>query len=514
MSQIKQILRLHQQGKSIKFIVRNLSVSRNTVRKYLALGRASGRPTGELLSLEEAELEQILSPGSGAEQTDRYGDLVGLYEYFCKELTRTGVTRWLLWSEYRQSHPDGYSYSQFCWHLARMGQARQVSMANLPHPPGEQTYIDFAGKYAEYVDRDSGEIRRVPLLVMTLGYSQYSYVEALPSQNTEDLVEGLSRGFVWFGGVTQALIPDNMKTAVVRADRYEPGINKVLEDLANHYQTVILPARPSHPRDKSLVEMSVREVYRQVLAPLRNQTFFSLGELNGAIRQQVQLWGERVFQGREETRRGRFELEQKALGPLPAEPFLIKKQMSLTVRNNSHIQLREDKHYYSVPHTYIKGKVKIIYTTRLVQIFCRGSLIASHPRDRTPWGYTTLKEHLPSQHQYWTERGPDWYRRRGRGISAEVGQLVERILTSRAYPEQAFRSLDGVLGLHRKVGSEQLTEAARIALSLDQCSYSFLSRLIKNGMAGQASTPPDPPARLPDHENIRGKEYFQESLNL
>jgi len=165
-----------------------------------------------------------------------------------------------------------------------MDRARKVSMANLPHPAGEQTYIDFAGKYGEYVDRDSGEIQRVPLLVMTLGYSQYSYVAALPSQNSEDLIEGLGQGFGWFGGVTKALIPDNMKTAVVKTDRYEPGINKVLEDLANHYQTVILPARPLHPKDKSLVEMSVREVYRQVLAPLRNQTFFSLAELNGAIR--------------------------------------------------------------------------------------------------------------------------------------------------------------------------------------------------------------------------------------
>ena len=515
MSQIKQILRLAQQGKSIKFIVRNLSVSRNTVRKYLALGQASGRSLEELLKLEDDQLGQLLMPAGQAADSDRQQTLASQYEYFCKELRRTGVTRWLLWSEYRQSHPDGYSYSQFCWHLSRLDDARRVTMANLPHPPGEQTYIDFAGKYAEYVDPATGQIQRVPVLLLTLGCSQYSYVEALPSQTGEDFIDGLNCGVRWIGGVTKVLIPDNMKTAVVKTDRYEPGINRLLEDFANHYQTVILPARPAAPRDKSLVETAVRDVYRHVFAPLRNRRFFSLAELNQAIREQLEIWHNRPFQRRSETRRQRFDqLERPALQPLPKEPFVIKKPASRTVRNNSHIELAEDKHYYSVPHGYIKQKVKILYTTQLVQIFCRGSLIASHQRDRTPHGYTTVKEHLPSHHQHWMDRGPGWYRSRANRISPEVGQLVERILTSRAYPEQAFRSCDGVLGLHRKVGSTVLTEAARIALELDCCTYSYVNRLIKNGMASAGSTDQPLPAKLPDHDNIRGKDYFQHSLNL
>jgi len=515
MSQIKQILRLHKHEKSIKFITRTLSVSRNTVRKYLALQQASGREMDELLELEDNQLQQMLMPEGEENQTDRYQVLARQYDYFCKELRRTGVTRWLLWSEYRQSHPDGYSYSQFCWHLGRLDNARNITMGNLPHPPGEQTYIDFAGKYAEYVDPDTGQIHRVPLLVMTLGYCQCSYVEALNSQTGEDLIDGLNSGFAWFGGTTKAAIPDNMKTAVVKTDRYEPGINRLLEDLANHYQMVILPTRPGSPRDKSLVESAVRDVYRHVLAPIRNRTFYSLAELNQALRDQLEIWHDRTFQGRSETRRQRFEsVERPALQPLPQEPYLIRKDTSRTVRNNYHVQLGEDKHYYSVPHIYVNKKVKIIYSTRIVQIFFRQELIATHLRDRTPFGYTSVKEHLPSHHQHWLDRSPQWYLNRAHRISPQVGELIERILASRSYPEQAFRSCDGVLGLHRKVGSAILTRAAVIALELDCCTYSYVKRLIQNGMATAGAGNSPESTQLPRHENIRGKDYYQQSFNL
>jgi hypothetical protein len=252
------------------------------------------------------------------------------------------------------------------------------------------------------------------------------------------------------------------------------------------------------------VETGVRETYRNVFAPIRNQTFFSLAEINQAFRRQLESWGDRPFQGRTETRRQRFEsVERAALQALPEAPFVIKKKRSPTVRNNSHIQLGEDKHYYSVPFTYIKKKVLVIYSPLLVDIYFKGSLIASHQRNRTPYEYTTVREHLPSHHRHWMDRGPDWYRLRAGRISKEVGQLIERILNSKMYPEQAFRSCDGVLGLHRKVGSEELTEAARIALELDCCTYSYVNRLIQNGMASRALNKPSAPAELPDRQYSR-----------
>ena len=476
MSQIKQIFRFTQQGKSIKFIARSLSVSRNTVRKYLLLQQASGRAVEELLQLEDNQLQQVLLPPGQVGDDQRYQVLLERYDYFCSELRRTGVTRWLLWSEYRQNHPGGYCYSQFCKHLHDLGDARNLTMANLAHPPGEQIYIDFAGKHAEYVDPMTGQIHQVPVLLLTLGHSHYSYVEAIASGKGEQVVCTVQRGLRFFGGVSKVIVPDNMKTAVVKTDRYEPGINRLFEDLANHYHMAVLPVRSRRPKDKSIVESSVRDVYRHIFAPLRNRIFYSLAELNQGIHEQLAVWHERPFQNREGSRGQLFkEVEQPALQPLPEAPFLIKKYASLTIRNNCHIQIREDKHYYSAPHGYARKKVQVIYTPDRVQIFCQGTLIAAHQRDRTPYRYTTLKEHLPENHRHWLDRGPGWYRKRANHISAEVGRLIDCILSSKTYPEQTYRSCDGILGLHRKVGSEQLTEAARIALELDCCSYSFIN---------------------------------------
>lgn len=513
MSQIKQILRLHQHGKSIKAIARSLAVSKNTVRKYVALQKATNRSIEELLRVDDNELQQMLFPVEGSDSSNRHRYLDDHYEYFCKELRRRGVTRWLLWSEYRQSQPDGYSYSQFCWHLQQLDGAAKVTMAGLPHPAGEQMYVDFAGEYGRYIDPGSGQTCKVPVLVVTLGFSQYSYIEAIESQKTEDFLYGLQRALRFFTGVTKLIIPDNMKSAVIKSDRYEPGLNRMLEDFANHYDAGVFPARPGRPKDKPLVESAVRDVYRHVYAPLRNVKFFSLNELNQAYRQQLDLWHDRTFQGRTDTRRQRFETAEKpALHPLPIHEFEIKKYLSLTVRNNCHIQLSEGRHYYSVPYSFARQKVKIIYTPKRVQIYHRTNLIAQHQRDRKPYGYTTVKEHLPSHHQIWLERDANWYLQRALRISAQVARLVERILVSRAHPEQAYRSCDGVLSLQRKVGSDMLTEAAAVALDLNCCTYSFVNNLIKNGMASPSKQ--EPLAELPKHDNIRGKDYFQQTLNF
>jgi transposase len=513
MSQIKQILRLHSHGTSIKAISRSLSVSKNTVRKYISLQQASNRSIEDLLQVEDNRLEHLLFPGDGSDTAKRHRYLAEHYEYFRKELQRRGVTRWLLWSEYRQSQPDGYSYSQFCWHLQHLDAAARVTMGNLPHPPGEQLYVDFAGESGRYTDPQTGQTCQVPVFVATLGFSQYSYMEALHSQKAEDLLDGLQRALQFFGGVTKLIIPDNMKAAVIKSDRYEPSLNRLLEDIANHYGTVIVPARPAHPKDKSLVESGIRDLYRHVYAPLRNRQFFSRNELNRAYWQQLELWHDRTFQGRSETRRQRFEtLEKPALQPLPAHAFEIKKYLSLTVRNNTHIQIKEDLHYYSVPYRYIKQKVKVIYTPRLVQIYHQGELVAQHQRVRTPFGYTTVQQHLPSHHQVWIQRDATWYLRRASRISPQVVRLMEQILASRAHPEQAYRSCDGVLSLHRKAGGTLLSQAAQIALDMNCCTYSFLKNLIQHGMASHYQ--PQPIGPLPEHSNIRGKDYFQQSFNF
>ena len=516
MSHIKQIFRYRHQGRSIKFIKRELGVSRNTVRKYLALGEASGRSIADLLALDEPELDRVLLPGDGQHPCDeRYKQLAENHEFYKAELKRPGVTRWLLWSEYRQSHPGGYSYSQFCWHLQQLAKADQATMANLDHRPGDQLYVDFAGITMHYIDPDTGQIHDVPVLVATLGMSQYNYVQALPSQKAEDFFSGLANALEFFGGSPLCIIPDNLKAAVIKSDRYEPSLNTMLVDFANHYKMAALPTRPTSPQDKSLVETAVREAYRNIYARLRNQTFFSLGELNQAIKKQLADWHDKPFQNQPHTRRGRFEeFERPALQPLPDEPFCIKKPRTLTVRKNSHVHLAEDQHYYSVPHSYIGHKVQVIYTVKLVQIYYKQQLIASYRRSRTPYGYTTIKEHLPSHHQHWLDRSPDWYRDQARRIGEQVVELIDCIIAKRAHPEQAYRSCDGVLSLSRKVGKARLCKAAGIALSVGETNYSFVKRLIQNGMSDRPAGSSPEPAGLPEHHNIRGKTYYQKTLNI
>ena len=515
MNHIKQIFRYRHQGRSIKFIERELGVSRNTVRKYLALRKASGRSIRDLLALEDHELHKVLLPSGEQTRDERHEQLTGQYEYLKNELGRPGVTRWLLWSEYRQSHPSGYSYSQFCWHLQQLAKADQATMANLDHRPGDQLYVDFAGITMQYIDPNTGEIHKVPVLIATLGMSQYNYVQALPSQKAEDFFSGLANALEFFGGSPLSIIPDNLKAAVIKSDRYEPSLNTMLVDFANHYQMTALPTRPSSPQDKSLVETAVREAYRNIYAPLRNRQFFSLGELNEAIKKQLALWHDKPFQNQQHTRRGRFEqFERPALQALPAEPFYIKKPRTLTVRKNCHVHLTEDQHYYSVPHTYIGNKVQVIYTVKLVQIYYKQQLIASYRRDRTPYRYTTIKEHLPSHHQHWLDRSPGWYRDQARRIGDEVVELIDCIIAKRAHPEQAYRSCDGVLSLSRKVGKARLCKAAGIALSVGEANYSFVKRLIQNGMSDLTPASSAEPAGLPEHNNIRGKTYYQKTLNI
>ena len=515
MSQIKQILRLHYNQHSIKSIVRNLSVSRNTVRKYLAMQQACGKSIPELLELDDLQLYAVLFPGNGLDSSNRYQELSNLYEYFKEELNRPKVTRWQLWVEYRQNYADGYSYSQFCWHLQQLGKADQATMAGLPHPPGEHLYVDFAGIKMEYMDRDTGELHRVPVFVATLGMSQYNYVEAVPSQRTEDFLRALTNALRYFGGVPRLIIPDNLKAAVIKTDRYEPQLNRMLEDFANHYQTSILPARPASPQDKSLVETAVREAYRNIYVPVRNQKFFSISDINEAIMARLQIWHDRPFQEHGDTRAQRFEqVERPALHRLPDEPFYIKKDCSLQVRKNSHIRLAEDKSYYSVPYCWIGQQARLIYTDKLVQIYCKNNLVASHRRNRSAFVYNTIKEHLPSHHQHWLDRSPGWYQARAEYMGPHVLELVKAVFARRKHPEQAYSSCDGILALKHKFCAEKLNEAARIAISLDEPTYSFVKRLLTSGLDTYRCPDPSDAASLPEHTNIRGKSHFQQTLSL
>ena len=313
MSQIKQLIILKRQGKGVKTIARILDISKNTVKTYLfkldklLTGKRAEKMTIEaLLNLDEPELYTLFHPGNPSYEDSRYEYFKASLEYYQKELEKTGVTRMLLWEEYRQSNPDGYSYSQFCFHLDQQQTAKGKPTMVLDHKPAEKLFIDFAGKTIPHIDRETGEVISCQLFVACLPYSDYAFAIAVPSQSTSDFLYALSRCLEDLGGVPQLLVPDNLKAAVIKADRYEPDINQALEDFANHYGKAVLPARVRKPQDKALEENQVKILYSRVYAKLRNMQCFDMTSLNQAIRLKVKSHNQTRMQKKPYCREEKF----------------------------------------------------------------------------------------------------------------------------------------------------------------------------------------------------------------
>lgn len=507
MSQVKQILRLHQQGKGKKTIAKALSISKNTVKDYIQKAIESNLLIEVLLALEDPVLEGKLCSGNPSYKDDRYDQLKAQLDYFSKELKKVGVNRQVLWEEYKAGNPSPYSYGQFCYHIQQYLRSSKPSMV-LDHKPGDKLYVDFAGKLLFYVDRQTGEEIKVQVFVACLPYSDYCFAMAVPSQKMEDFIYALGCCLKELGGVPQTLVPDNLKAAVIKADPYEPDINQALEDFANHFGTSVTPARPRKPQDKSLVENQVKLIYSRVYAKLRNLTFFDLPSLNQAIAQKVKDHNQTRMQQKEYCREEKFLADEKhTLQPLPAEPFEIKYYREHKVAKNNHIYLGMDKHYYSVPFTYIGMRVKVIYTRSLVKIYHKANLIATHPRNHRKGGYTTRKEHLCSHHQYYKERSPTYYLQRGYNHSETLYQYMEALFKQDKYPEQLYKTCEGVLNLARKTNLEPFTKACAIALEHQNYSYKFLQQVLENRMTEYPEESVVKP--LPSHGNIRGASSYK-----
>lgn len=514
MSQIKQLLILHQQGKGIKTIARTLSMSKNTVRAYLqkleAMSSCSKHVTtiGELLKLENPELEAKFHAGSPAYKEDRYEHFKSQIGYFIKELNRTGVSRQLLWQEYKQQNPNGYGYSQFCFHLHQQRVAAKPSMV-LEHKPGEKLFIDFAGKKLYYVDKSTGEMISCEVFVACLPYSDYSFVMAVKSQTVGDVLYALGRCLSHLGGVPMALVPDNFKAAVVEASPYEPKINQALEDFANHYQTAVVPARVRKPKDKALVENQVKLIYSRVYAKLRNMTFFDIESLNEAISEKTREHNQTRMQQKPYCREELFLAEEKQhLKQLPTQPFELKHYRVSTVAKNNYIYFSEDKHYYSVPYTLIGQKVKVIYTRSMVHIYANQKPVAVHPRDYRAGEYSTHRNHLCSEHRYYLDRSPEYYLKKAKKRSQVLYELIDLIFKQDKYPEQLYKSCEGLFSLYRKAELKNFELACRIAIENQYYSYRFVKNILKNNMAQASEYLPLKP--LPTHNNLRGKAHFQQ----
>jgi transposase len=514
MSKIKQMLQLHLQGTSNRKIALELEMNKETVNRYVKRAESDSMSLRELLGLDDPILEHRMTGGSPAYPDERFECFKQMLPYIDKEMGRKHVTLKRLWEEYLLDHPGGYGLSQFRFHYNQNSKAQSPStVLHDLYVGGEKIFIDFAGDTMEYIDLDTGEVIRVQMFVACLPATDYGYALGVPSQRSEDFVYAIASCFKSLGGAPKIIVPDNLKSAVIKTDPYEPNINRVLEDLANHYGCVVIPARPAHPKDKSLVENLVKLVYRRVYAELRNEKFYSLGELNKAVSEKMQVHNRKRMQQHPYSREEQFlAIEKPELRPLPQADFEVRCYTTLKVGVNGCIYIGRDKHYYSVPYTHIGQDVKVIYTRTLVKVYHQGECISTHTRDCAPGKYTLVREHLASHAQAYRDRSPEYYILRGRKATAELGQIIEYMFVTATVPVETFyRGCEGLLHLHRTTDPTLFRKACEAALLYQKYQYSFVLRLVKSKCMGLESiaTETEDLSAPPCHTNIRGKEQFK-----
>jgi transposase len=505
MRKVREVLRLkHALGASERQIAGAVGISRSTVAEYLRRAAVIGITWPVPAELDDAELERrLFTPAAFDGHPERpQPDWNGVH----KELKRRGVTLLLLWEEYRAERRDGYGYSRFC-DLYR-GWRRTISPTmRQTHGPAEKLFVDFAGDTVAVFDVAIGAERRAQIFVAVLGASNYTYVQARWSQGLSDWIGAHVDALRTIGGVPKAIVCDNLKAGVTAACRYEPGINRTYQELAQHYDTAILPTRPRKPRDKAKVEAAVLIVERYVLARLRNRRFFSLNELNAAIGEIVADLNAKIMRKLAVSRAELFaQIDRPALKPLPSLPYQYAEWKKCRVAPDYHVEVAD--HYYSVPSRLIRQEVEARITDTTVEILHRGTRVASHARSFVPHRHTTIPEHMPSAHRRYADWTPARIMREAGRIGPAAIALVEAIMQAKPHPEQGFRACLGILRLARTYGSARLEAACRRGNDIGATTYGSVASILKHGLdkAYAHETPPDePPIR---HENVRGSGYF------
>ena len=509
MRKVKQILRLKfEVGMSNRAISRACNVGRETIRDYLIRFKESGLTWPEVGQMDEADVEQLLFTNSGSKGCS--GKRVApCWVSIHEESKKKGVTLRLLWEEYYQSDPaSAYSYSQFC-NLYKQWKKKLSPVMVQTYKAGELAFVDYAGVKLPYINRLTGEVKEASIFVAALGASSYTYAEAQESERLDCWIRGHINAFEYFQGVPEIVVPDNLKTGVKSPCYYEPEINPTYDDLSMHYGFVVIPARVKRPRDKAKVETAVQVVERWVLAPLRKRTFFSVDEINEAIKPLLDNLNNRQMKHLERTRHQLFEaIDKPALKPLPQRPYEYAERKTATVAINYHV--RFNKHYYSVPYTLVGSKVQIRATPTTVEIFHRGQRVASHLRDDTPGRYTTKDSHMPSNHKRRKQRwSPERFIRWAQSIGPQTCEVIRELLGSKRHPEQAYKSCMGVLKLADKYGPQRLENASKCANESNLCSYRHIRNILKNNMDKTLTQSSFKVYPVFNHEYVRGQHYYQ-----
>lgn len=505
MRMAREILRLYF-GLHLKKrqIGRACGVAPSTVVDYIQRAEEAGISWPLPEDLDDTAIEALLNERKGSPKPSRR-PLPAMDEIHL-ELRKKGVTMQLLWLEYKERFPEGYQYTQFCEYYNRWAKTLELSLRQ-EHRAGEKMFIDFAGKTIPIIDPSTGEETGAEIFVAVLGASNYTYAEALPSQSLPFWIRAHIHAFEYFHGVSEILVPDNLKSGVTKACRYEPDLNPVYLSLAQHYGTAIIPARPGRPKDKAKVEAGVLVVTRWIIAALRHHTFFSIEELNERIGDLLERLNTRKFRKLDSSRRELFEtLEKPALKPLPVERYRYIDFKRATVNIDYHIEV--DEHFYSVPHQLAGKKLEVFLSADTVEVFLSGRRIVTHQRSYQNRKYTTLIEHMPKSHQKHLEWTPSRIIHWAEKTGPATARIVETILSTRPHPEQGFRSCLGILSLGKKYSQERLEAASMRAVHLRAFSYKSIKSILETGF-DQMPLPGQKEVILTvHHDNIRGKEYF------
>ena len=510
MRKIKDVLRLHHDaGLSRRGIAQALNVSYGSVVNYLNRARQAGLTWPLPDDMDERTLGRLLFPSQPATGQRRFTepDFPAVHQ----ELKRKGVTKQLLWQEYRQQHPgDGYSYAQFCHRYLEWRGCQQRSMRQI-HRAGEKLFVDYCGLTMPVVNPDTGEARQAQVFVAVMGASNYTFACASWSQKQEDWLDAHVQAFEFLGGVPEVVVPDNLKSAVRKIHRYEPDINPAYQQLAAHYQTAIVPARPYKPKDKAKAEVAVQIVERWIMARLRHQTFFTLASLNQAIHFLLDDLNLRPFKKLPGTRRSQFEqLDKPVLRPLPASRYQYAEIKQARVHIDYHLEY--DKHYYSVPHHLVKQAVEVQATNSAVAIYSHGKRVAIHPRSHRQGAHSTCIEHMPQTHRAMSEWSPERFLRWANDIGKETRELVSCLLQEKRHKEQSYRRILALLSNSKKYGRERLNNACGRALLINSPTRSSVESILKQGLdqvpVEVTADAVQEELSLDDHENVRGEAYY------
>ena len=516
MQQIRLLIHLLDKGFSIRSIASQTQLSRQTVTLYAEKLVSTGQPFISLRELSDADLATIVyampvcavNPGNA-----RLQDFNRRIDYLLAELKRTGVTRLLLWEEYRKEYENPYRYTQFCILLKQALKITSATM-HLNHIAAEMVMVDFAGDRMSYINKSTGEIIFCPVFVAVLPFSNYTFTTALDDATIPRLIKALNDFTLYFEGLPLSLKTDNMKQVVTRSCKYEPLFSEALQKWALHNNITLLATRVARPKDKASVENEVKIAYQRIYAPLRDVPFYSLHELNQAIRIQLNVHNRKLFQKKDHSRKDQFEREEKPLlQPLPATLFELKHQVIAKVQKNYHITLGEDYHHYSVPYLHIGKRVSVIYDTDVVEVYYQYTRIALHTRSYKKHGFTTADGHMPTGHlQYYQQKGytPVYFLGKAQVIGPAVHGYIDEMLKSRAYTEQTYNGCRGILRLNDQYGSRRLEAACHRALQGIVFNYRTIQNILVTNQDLLTSEINQPDLfKVPDHPNLRGPDAYQ-----